>query len=246
MSTSSALKRAAVRWLSSRPELHNWVRRGYCRMGLGTRTENDFLFALARKQSDIFFLNIGANDGVTNDPLYYFAKRYRWAGIALEPVPEVFEKLRATYQDNQKVLPVCAALSDRDGTVAFYRVNPGPGVPERCNRLGSFSRDVLLSSKHLFPEIEQHIIEQQVATITFYTLVAQCGISRIDVVSIDAEGYDYEILKQIDFRRFRPSLVIYEQLHLDEEMKAESKRMLEDFGYEVHNSYDWNFVAVAK
>ena len=242
----STAKSALLRVLSSNPELHNRVRRVYCGLGLGTKTERDFLFALARKQRDIFFLNIGANDGITNDPLYYFVKKFRWSGIALEPVPEIFERLQANFATHESVIPFCAALADHDGSASFYRVAPGPDVPERCDRLGSLLPEAHLGAKHLFPEIEQHMVEQKVATVTFESLVERFGIRKIDVISIDAEGYDYEVLKQIDFRRFRPSLVIYEQLHMDEHTKTESKRLLASFGYEVHNSYNWSFVAVPR
>ncbi len=40
------------------------------------------------------------------------------------------------------------------------------------------------------------------------------------------EGYDYEVLKQIDLERFRPSLVIYEYIHLSDDAKLASKNCL--------------------
>ncbi len=230
--------------LSSNPGLHGWVRRGYCFLGLGTRTDRDFLFALATRQKRVFFLEIGANDGKSGDPLHYFVKKYRWKGLMLEPVPEIFERLQCTYQDDDGVIPYCAGLSDRDGKMTFYRVEPGPDVPEWANQLGSFSREVILSHKPIFPAIEQHLVEGFVETVCFGTLVKRFGIDKIDVILIDTEGYDYEVLKQINFERFRPSLVIYEHLHLSDNAKMASKTLLESFGYGVHDSYDTNYVAV--
>jgi len=63
---------------------------------------------------------------------------------------------------------------------------------------------------------------------------------------IDTEGYDYEVLKQIDFQRFRPSLVIYERVHLSDAAKKASVDMLNKAGYDVFNSYSLNFVAVRR
>ncbi len=232
--------------LSFNPELFRWLRRGYCFLGLGTRTDGDFLFALAKRQKQVFFLEIGANDGKSGDPLHYFVKQYRWKGVVLEPLPDIFEKLRCTYQNDEGVIPHCAALSDRDGKMTFYRVEPGSDVPEWTNQLGSFSREVILSHKRIFPAIEQHLVEGFVETVCFDTLVKRFGIDKIDVLSIDTEGYDYEVLKQIDFQRFRPSVVIYEHLHLSDRTKSASRTLLENFGYDVHNSYDMNYVAVRK
>jgi FkbM family methyltransferase len=240
------VKPALVAALSSNPELFGWLRRGYCFLGLGTRTDRDFLFALAKRQKHVFFLEVGANDGKSGDPLHYFIKKYRWRGVALEPVLENFERLRRTYKNDDGVIPCCAALADRDGTKTFHRVRPGPDVPDWCNELGSFSREVILSHESIFPAIEQHLVEGYVETLCFDTLVKRFGIDKIDVILIDTEGYDYEVLKQIDFQRFRPSLVIYEHLHLGEKTKSASKTLLENFGYDIHNSYDMNYVAVRR
>jgi FkbM family methyltransferase len=240
------VKPALVAALSSNPELLGWVRRVYCALGFGTRTDRDFLFALAKKQKDVFFVEIGANDGVSGDLLYYFIKKYKWRGIALEPVPDLFKRLQRTYQNEKNVIPLCAALADRDGAATFYRVLPGKGVPEICDQLGSFSREVILSHKRLFPEIEQYIAEVEVKAVRFDTLASQFGIDKIDVILIDAEGYDLEVLKQIDFRRFRPSVVIYEHLHLSNTAKEESKTLLGRFDYDIYNSYNTNYVAIRR
>lgn len=208
------------------------------------RTESDFLFALARKKRDVFFLEVGANDGVSDDPLHYFVKKHRWRGVALEPLPDIFDKLRLTYEHQKLITPYCAALSDVDGKMTFYRVEPGSSIPHWCSGLGSFSKETILSHKAAVPQIEQHITECAVETISFGTLVKKFDVKKIDVIAIDTEGYDYEILKMIDFQTFRPSLVIWEQIHLDAETKALSKALLESFGYQVHNSYNMNFVAV--
>src|SRR6266568_4231619 len=40
-----------------------------------------------------YFIGIGANDGVTHDPLYPFVRDFEWRGIMVEPIPEVFAEL---------------------------------------------------------------------------------------------------------------------------------------------------------
>ena len=111
--------------------------------------------------------------------------------------------------------------------------------------MGSFSRETILSHKDIFPTVENHLVEQTVEALSFNSLVEQHGISRIDLVLIDTEGYDYEVLKQIDFQRFRPSLVICEQIHLSDTVKKASIELLDKAGYNVHTSY-MNFIAVRR
>jgi hypothetical protein len=59
-------------------------------------------------------------------------------------------------------------------------------------------------------------------------------VSHIDLILIDTEGYDLKILKMIDFRRFRPKLIIYEQELLSPEDKAAAHSLLRSYGYVVH------------
>ena len=240
-----SIRTAIASALSSSPELHGWVRLVYCALGLGTRTEGDFLFALAKRQKNVFVLQVGANDGVSGDPIHRFITKYGWRGLLLEPLPDIFEKLQRNYQEQTGVVLCNAALADRDGAMKFYRINPGPDVPGWCNGLGSFFIKTVLSHKDRFPEIENHLVEQTIQALSFASVVEAYEIKRIDVILIDAEGYDYEILKLIDFQRFRPALVIYEQIHLSDAVKKASIELLNKAGYSVHNSYNMNLVGVA-
>ena len=240
------IRAAITSALSSSPELLGWTRRAYCALGLGTKTESDFLFALAKRQKNVFVLQVGANDGVSSDPIHPFVKNYKWQGLLLEPLPDIFEKLQRNYQNRAGVVLCNAALSDGDGSMTFYRIKPGPDIPEWCNGVGSFSRETILSHKDRFPSIENHLVEQTVQALSFSAIVEKHDIKRIDVVMIDTEGYDYEVLKQIDFQRFRPSLVIYEQIHLNATVKKASIELLNKAGYAVHNSYNMNLVGVRR
>lgn len=40
------------------------------------------------------FFDIGAHDGVSLSNTYFFEKELGWSGICLEPIPEVFERLK--------------------------------------------------------------------------------------------------------------------------------------------------------
>lgn len=239
------IRAAITSALSSSPELLAWVRRAYIVLGLGKKAELDFLFDLARRQKNVFALQVGANDGVSHDPIHHYITKYGWQGLLLEPLPDIFEKLQRNYRSRDGITLRNAALADKDGAMTFYRIKPGPEVPEFCQLLGSFSRDTILWHKHIFPAIESHIVEQSVEALSFDSLVEQHGIGKIDVILIDTEGYDYEVLKQIDFRRFRPSLVICEKVHLSDDAKKASVELLGKAGYDVHTSV-MSFIAVRK
>ena len=77
---------------------------------------------------DFFFVNVGANDGVINDPIYPFIAKYGWRGIAVEPVPHVFERLRVNYRAFPDVVLEQVAISDQTRPIWFVR--PGSGSAE--------------------------------------------------------------------------------------------------------------------
>jgi FkbM family methyltransferase len=221
-----------------------WSHLLWCSTGLGRKSEQDFLFEFARAHHSVFILQIGANDGVTRDPIHWFINRYKWDGLLLEPVPQTFAKLAATYGGRSNLVLVNAALAQEDGLMTLHAVAMEPGVPDWCNRLASFSLETVLSHKYAFPDIENYVYQQPVEALTFARLVEQYGIDRLDVVMIDVEGYDYQVLKQIDFVHFAPNLVIFEHAHLPEiESRAAVKLLIEN-GYEVYKASNMDFVAV--
>jgi hypothetical protein len=65
-------------------------------------------------------------------------------------------------------------------------------------------------------------------------------IDKIDLLHVDTEGHDYRILRQLDFARFSPALVIYEHKHLTTEERIAARQLLQSRGYRLreHSSGD--------
>ena len=54
------------------------------------RFDLEFVIAhLLLRKKEIFFIQIGANDGKSTDPLYRFVTELGWSGILVEPQPNV-------------------------------------------------------------------------------------------------------------------------------------------------------------
>lgn len=92
-----------------------------------------------------FFVNIGANDGVVADPIYPFIHKYGWRGIAVEPVPYVFEQLRQNYDGLEGVILENAAVSDRQ-EVLFYIEQGSGSLDYVAQGIGSFDRERVVES----------------------------------------------------------------------------------------------------
>lgn len=67
--------------------------------------------------------------------------------------------------------------------------------------------------------------------LTFRQLYEKHNVRRLDLLHIDAEGADAEILEQVDFRKYQPSVVLYEHKHLSEGDQENVNQMLDRAGY---------------
>lgn len=195
------------------------------------------LRAFAGAHPDAYFVEIGAGDGVTVDHLRPFVLSRPWRGIMVEPVPYVFERLRRTYGDLERVALENAAISDHDGTLAFhYFAEPtgdeGGQAPDHLHLLGSLSREML--ERHVdAAHPGRRIVRAQLPCLTFASLCRKHRVERIDVLVIDAEGHDCAILEQIDFDTIRPRVLVYEDVHVPAAVGAESRDRLQRLGYET-------------
>src|SRR5215468_60576 len=74
---------------------------------------------LARRQT-LFFVQIGAHDGITGDPLRKFVLKYHLPGILVEPNPAVFKKLVANYRGEPQLRFENVAVGPTQGTKSLY------------------------------------------------------------------------------------------------------------------------------
>jgi hypothetical protein len=58
-------------------------------------------------------------------------------------------------------------------------------------------------------------------------------VRDVDLILIDTEGYDYEVIKQIDFKLHGPRMLVYEHFHLSTNDRAECRARIEQNGYET-------------
>src|SRR5262245_52875544 len=73
--------------------------------------------AFAEQVPNVFFLQIGSNDGSQLDPLRFAIRRYRWRGIMVEPVPYVFARLKQNCGSLPGVILENVAVAERDGSM---------------------------------------------------------------------------------------------------------------------------------
>ncbi|WP_439576674.1 FkbM family methyltransferase [Elioraea sp.] len=180
-----------------------------------------------------FFLGIGANDGVTHDPLYPFIRAFNWPGVMVEPIPEAFAALTRNYETLPHVTLVNAAVGPSDGMGTIYSVAASDKEVERISLHSSFDRAVLLKARSWYPDIEQRIVARDVPVLSFVSVLAHARRQTVDVLKIDTEGYDLEILRMVDLATLAPSIVMAEHANLSRADKVAMAELLLGHGYRV-------------
>ncbi|MGH8505188.1 MAG: FkbM family methyltransferase [Stenotrophobium sp.] len=193
------------------------------------------LKAFARRYPEAFFIQVGANDGQMMDPLRKLVLASRWRGLAIEPVPQLFRSLQQNYAAvAQRVQPVNLAVATEAGELPFFHLGNQPGLaplPEWANGLGSFRKDVILKHANRIQGFEHYLREIKVSSVTWDELCQRYQVQRIDLVVTDTEGYDFEIIRQIDFQRGKPGMIVYEHHHFSTQTRAECRALLQGQGY---------------
>lgn len=139
------------------------------------------------------FLDIGANDGLTLSNTRRLAE-LNWKGVFVEPSPTAFKKLRENYENMSGFYFYNFALGTSNGKVKFW--DSGPHLNNGDHGLLSTLNP---SEKERWKN--QQYTEIEVQCYRWKTFLNRLSIREFDFISCDAEGEDFEILRQIDLRQ---------------------------------------------
>jgi FkbM family methyltransferase len=157
---------------------------------------------------------IGANNGMIEDFLTKYVKKDNTISLMVEPVKHLFNSLQENLKEYKNLLFENSAVYKKNGKKQFYLVQQSDKLPEWTGGLGSFSKTNILSHANQVPLLKSKLIKETVNCITFSALIKKYKFSKINVLQIDVEGYDFELLKTINLQVHRPELIIIEILHI--------------------------------
>lgn len=142
---------------------------------------------LMARQPEIFFLQIGAHNGLDNDPIAPLVRQHHWRGLLVEPQPHVFAQLLANYAGEKQLLFENAAIAEHEGTFTLYAFE-GASADDPASMAASSRRHYLtLNSEGRRGTIKP----MEVPALTLDSLLAKHAVERVDILQIDTEGYDF-------------------------------------------------------
>ncbi len=181
-----------------------------------------FVLADYGKTDDFFFVQIGAFDGVTADPIYELVRSQNWHGVLVEPQVEAFERLQENYAGQDGLQFFNVAICDHDGEIELFT------RPDGMVQAASLERHLMKKPGRR----GRQVVARCVTAWTLATLLEKAAApSQIDLLQIDAEGMDYRIIRSIDFQRIRPAVIRYEHMVLRERDRNACLELLAGHGY---------------
>lgn len=193
-----------------------------------------FLLRISNQDRTTPFIQVGANDGLTNDAIREFAVWSKWPGICVEPMPWLYQKLKSNYKHVENVDCVNAALGQGDSLELFFIRRDRIGeFPYWADQIASFDRE------HLFKHFERVELDPSllascaIETVSFESLLERLGYDPSNtLLFMDVEGYENIIFREDSFYQLGFKNIIFEHTHLDEPDKIFMK--LRKNGYELH------------
>ena len=176
-------------------------------------------------------IQIGANDGQRFDILNFYIKKYQTKSLLVEPIKENFEKLKQNYQDCNFVSFDNSAISVGDEISYLYKVKNQyiKNYSDHIPGITSFDKNHLI--KHGVKN--NHIVRESVNSISVKDLISKNNLNSLDLLFIDAEGYDGKIA--IDFLSTTSifPIIILEYIHIDSDIFKDLINLLDAKKYNI-------------
>jgi FkbM family methyltransferase len=182
-------------------DTYNNLFNGYAKDSYSQEGEDMILKRIFDKKKEGFFIDVGAYHPKKYSNTFYFYK-LGWRGINIDAMPgsmKKFEKIRS--RDINLEIPI----SSKKQTLVYYAFNEPA--------LNSFNKE--LSYERNGKDGYRIIFEKEIETSTLSEILDKylpSALKEIDFISIDVETLDYDVLISNNWGKYRPLIVLIEDL----------------------------------
>jgi len=161
--------------------------------------EDVILARLFEGQREGFYVDIGAAHPTELSVTRHFYD-LGWRGINVEPIPACFALFQ---RDRPRDVNLNVAVGAQTGEATFHEAADNPAIstmdPQQAAALQASG---------------QRVATYTVPVVTADSLFEAHGLDarRVDFMKIDVEGFEAEVLRGLDLRRFRPRVLVVEAI----------------------------------
>jgi FkbM family methyltransferase len=150
-----------------------------------------------------------------------------WTVIAIEPNPDFCELHRKA---GQEILQYACGDHDEDDVEFSVVDSHGTQYANGSVSFESFSSLAIKDAyKNIRPDLDIKKIKVKLRRLDTILATHAPHVDQIDILSVDVEGWELEVIAGIDLQKYKPRVMIIENLFADEQYRAN----LRDKGYSL-------------
>ena len=154
-----------------------------------------------------YYVELGANDGISQSNTLYFELNRNWTGTLIEPVKSKFIQCQKIRSKRNSVFNAACVSSD-------YKYENIELIYSNLRTITNDNKNQIKVDNHLnsddlnfYQNHEKFLVKAQTLTSILEEAKAP---KQIDLLSIDTEGYEIEILKGLNFNNFLFKYILIE------------------------------------
>ena len=138
--------------------------------------------------------------------------------LLIEPVKYNFDQLKNRFKNYKNIIFENIAIGEKNELIDFFYILETSVTKLKkhwASGIGSFSKDHILKHRtKRFQVTEDDIKSIKIKAVTFDNVIEKHKIERINKLIIDTEGFDYKIIKSINFKKILINEIMFEKKHL--------------------------------
>lgn len=197
-------------------------------------------YIIKNKDQTFYFIQVGAHNGLKNDPINKYIKKNNWKGILIEPQKNIFNELKENYKEFSKNLIFeNIAISSVENEIELFSSKSGNKSTVASVRKNITKRQLKAGDKEL------HSVKVKCTSLN--NLINKHSVKKIDLLQIDTEGYDFEVIKTLDLENLKPKMIHFEFGHLTPKECHDVTRYLSLNNYMIHwGGHEGDTIAILK
>lgn len=162
-----------------------------------------------------------------------------WDILSIEPNPKFAEEHRKL---GHKIVECACGVEDKDGIdfeLATSKISTGKGTSESFSSI-SIKEEL----KRYFPDsyLLLNIEKIKVNLRRLDTILKESGITNIDILTIDTEGWELEVIEGLDLNSYRPNLILIENYSKNSRYNS----LITGYGYRLVCQLYPNYIYIKK